>query len=581
MTNHAHSVVLLALASVLLTGTLAEDASRETERDRATSVGMFSAKAAPRERAVRDGRRTSLGIRFTSERAGTVTGIQFFRSARNVGPHRVKLWNREGVVMGRGVYRGDRTGWVTARLRKPVAISANTRYVASYVAPHGRYARTRRAAFPVRAYGLTAHRGVMRLGGGMPTRATRTNYFVDVVFAAGTVAPTPTPTVVQNPLPLPQIPWEGGPAYWSQFPKARQSGWDQPEFFPIAVFLGKPEHASRLHALGINTYMGAEHDGTDLTYVTSRGISVIAQQEEFTPAEVGGNPGVVGWFVSDECDMGYSGCTGSESEALAKQVEYVNRVRGFADGRFTQANFGNGILRTFWAPTTMDEHVQLMDAASADKYTYTSPHNWELVPTSPDWPQGAQVASAASYGWQVDQMKRFQDRDHLRPIWTFVETAMPFLDEPGARTITPAQLEGAVWSAIIHEARGVAFFQHNNNDVCGTYSLLDCGPDLQAKVTAMTAQIRELAPVLNTQSYVFDFANGTDTMLKATPSHVYVFAGIGLGETPGRKTFTVPPGVAGTSVTVVGEGREIAVVNGTFTDDFAAEYTHHVYRIAR
>jgi hypothetical protein len=32
----------------------------------------------------------------------------------------------------------------------------------------------------------------------------------------------------------------------------------------------------------------------------------------------------------------------------------------------------------------------------------------------------------------------------------------PFLTDSGARIITPDQIEGAVWSAIIHEARGLA-----------------------------------------------------------------------------------------------------------------------------
>lgn len=382
-------------------------------------------------------------------------------------------------------------------------------------------------------------------------------------------------------LPLARVAWEGGSDYWSQFPPAKRAGWDERSFFPISVFMGKPEHASSLADLGINTFLGAEHDGTSLTHITDLGMFVLAQQDEFTPAEVGDDPSVVGWLISDECEMGYSGCPDApESAKLAQQTKYVNKVRGYADGRFTQANFGNGILRTHWAPRTMPQHVRLMDVSSADKYTYTSPHIWGLVPHSPDWPKGAKVDTAAAYGWQVDQMRSFQDPQHLRPVWAFVETAMPNLTESGARTITPEQLEGAVWSAIIHEARGMIFFQHNNNGACGTYSLVDCGPGLRAKVTQVTGQIRGLATVLNSQSYVHDFANGTDTMLKAADGDAYIFAGIGLRQSPGDKTFALPPGVKGDSVTVVDEGRTLPVVHGKFTDTFASEHTHHVYRIS-
>ena len=104
----------------------------------------------------------------------------------------------------------------------------------------------------------------------------------------------------------------------------------------------------------------------------------------------------------------------------------------------------------------------------------------------------------------------------LRPAWAFVETAMPLLGEAGARTITPKQMEGAVWQAIIHEARGVAYFPQNN-DACGGYSILyvdsqtsTCLQQLQTrqnKLVAMHAKIRSLAPVINTQSYVWNFSD--------------------------------------------------------------------------
>lgn len=592
------STLLIGLASALvLTGLAITTPSSDVQAAGVSGVGIFSPRLKPQEASVRSRRPAAVGVQFASAAPGTVSAIRYFRSARNKGPHVVRLWGPGGRLLSQGRYDGRRTGWVTVRLAREVSIVAGRRYVASYVAPHGRYSRTRHslsATHPTTSHGLSAYAGVRGPRGGMPTRAGTANFFVDVVFEPAVTPPgTPPPSTTTPPTPsttptpgpggseldLPRVAWEGGSAYWSRFPKAHQSRWDSPTFFPISVFYGKPEHAAQLKALGINTYMGAEHDGTPLTAITNQGMFVLAQQEEFTPAEVGNNAGVVGWFISDECEMGYSGCPEDEQGSLAQQRRYVTKVDGYADGRFKEANFGNGVLRTWWAPQTMDDHVQLMDAASADKYTYTSPHVWDIVTDSPDWPKGAPVPRAASYGWQVDQMKRFQDRAHLRPIWAFVETAQPLLDESGARTITPDQLEGAVWSAIIHEARGVAFFQHNNNGSCGNYSLIDCGPALRAKVTALTAQIRTLAPVINSQSYAYDFENGTDTMLKTYDGAAYVFAGLGLLDPTGSKTFRLPPGVSGTSVTVVGENRTIPVVNGSFTDSFAAEYSHHVYRV--
>ena len=117
----------------------------------------------------------------------------------------------------------------------------------------------------------------------------------------------------------------------------------------------------------------------------------------------------------------------------------------------------------------------------------------------------------------------------------------------------------------------------NNNNTCGNYSLVDCGAALQAKVKAVDAQVKSLAPVINSQPYTWIFGPKLETSLKVKDGSAYIFA-MTDGST-GARTFTLPPGVTG-NVEVVGEGRTIAVANGTFTDSFASEFTHHIYRIA-
>lgn len=123
-------------------------------------------------------------------------------------------------------------------------------------------------------------------------------------------------------------------------------------------------------------------------------------------------------------------------------------------------------------------------------------------------------------------------------------------------------------------------------------------------VKAINAKVQSLAPVLNTQSYYnttytvngytyyrFTFNNGTDTMLKTYNGYAYIFAGLGMKannasatsgtvDATGTKTFTLPAGVTGTSVEVVGESRNISVSGGQFSDSFPQEYSYHVYKIA-
>lgn len=494
------------------------------------------------------------------------------------------------------------------KLNKPIVGIAPTATNGGYwmLASDGEIHRFGDAADHGRAHGASV--GIVRFAPGYGVLLKSGTFLLFPEPAPGpssstTTTSTPVTTTTSPPtgleLALPRVPWEGGPGYWANYPKANAAGWTNPNFFPVSVFFSKadPTHVASLKDAGINTYMAVEYEPElfPITNITNEGMFALPGQDAFSYEEVADNPGVVGWFVSDECEMGYGGCSGDQYQLLAQQQVFVNKVRGYNDGRFLHANFGNGILRTHWSTATMNQHVQMMDSASADKYTYTSPHVAGIIDgwhEAPDWPRGMPVARAYSYGWQADQMKRFQDPAHARPIWTFIETARPYLmDEVGGRTIDPDEMEGAVWSALIHEARGIAYFQHNDDGRCN-YSIVECA-DVHTKVKAVNEKVHALAPVLNTQSYYnatrtvngftyyhYTFANGTDTMLKTYGGHAYVFAGLGMGHATGSKTFLLPEGVGGTTVEVVGENRTLPVVGGQFTDSFAHEYTHHVYSVA-
>ncbi len=386
-----------------------------------------------------------------------------------------------------------------------------------------------------------------------------------------------TAGTASNTLDLPRIAWEGGPDFWRKFPKAAASGWTDPAFFPVGVFFGRPAHAKQLKALGINVFQAVEHNDP-LSVATAEGMFCIPQ-DEFTAIEIGDDPMVVGLLAYDECDMGL-GCGGGNTfESMASMRAQVNALRSRNDGRFVNANYSKGVLETFWARGTMSEFMSVVDCASVDNYAYTSPDTGVAVAASPHWPVGVPVARSATYGWLVDRMRAFQLSPGVQPNWLLVETAMPYLSDRDAATITPEQIEGACWSGIIHEARGIVFFQHNNDGVNGNYSLVDSPAERQERIRTILSGISAMAPVLNTQSYEWDFGGGTDTMLKAYDGGAYVFASIALGTEPGSRTFSLPASFSATALEVLGEERTIPISNSTFTDDFAFEYTHHTYRI--
>jgi hypothetical protein len=143
-----------------------------------------------------DPQAVEVGLKFRSDLDGYITGIRFYRGDNNGGTHVGHLWAADGTLLGTTVFGGETaTGWEQASFATPVAIRANTTYVASYFAPEGGYAfdggyfATAGAGDgPLHALadGADGANGVYLYGssGGFPTNSFGAgNYWVDVVFS--------------------------------------------------------------------------------------------------------------------------------------------------------------------------------------------------------------------------------------------------------------------------------------------------------------------------------------------------------------------------------------------------------------
>lgn len=138
----------------------------------------------------------TLGLKFQSDVAGSVTGIRFYKSVANTGSHTGTLWDASGNALGSVTFTGETaSGWQAALLSTPVTISANTTYVVSYTVAGGHYS-VNGGAFtsgldnsPLHALSdLSAGNGVFGYGSSptFPTNSyNASNYWVDVLFAAG------------------------------------------------------------------------------------------------------------------------------------------------------------------------------------------------------------------------------------------------------------------------------------------------------------------------------------------------------------------------------------------------------------
>jgi hypothetical protein len=86
---------------------------------------------------------TTVGVKFTSDVAGTISGIRFWKVSTNTGTHVGNLWTAGGTLLASATFTGESTsGWQQVNFSTPVSINANTTYVAGYFAPKGHYAAT-------------------------------------------------------------------------------------------------------------------------------------------------------------------------------------------------------------------------------------------------------------------------------------------------------------------------------------------------------------------------------------------------------------------------------------------------------
>jgi hypothetical protein len=137
-----------------------------------------------------------LGVKFKSDVAGTITGIRFYKASTNTGTHIGTLWSSNGTKLATATFTGETaSGWQQVNFATPVAISANTVYVASYHTNVGHYgfdeyyfatAGVDNPPLHALADGVSGGNGVYRYGSNsiFPNQSWHASHaWVDVVFS--------------------------------------------------------------------------------------------------------------------------------------------------------------------------------------------------------------------------------------------------------------------------------------------------------------------------------------------------------------------------------------------------------------
>jgi Domain of unknown function (DUF4082)/Bacterial Ig domain/Bacterial Ig-like domain (group 3)/Calx-beta domain/Cadherin-like domain/Purple acid Phosphatase, N-terminal domain len=166
-------------------------------------TGLWKPSSAPLVPSAADPNPVELGVKFTSDTDGFITGIRFYKGPANNSTHVGNLWTSTGSLLATAVFSGETaTGWQQVAFSNPVAITANTMYVASYHTNVGGYAADASYFSTTGVDSPPLHAPASAVSGGnglfgygatqFPTQTfNATNYWVDVVFAPSLDDTTP------------------------------------------------------------------------------------------------------------------------------------------------------------------------------------------------------------------------------------------------------------------------------------------------------------------------------------------------------------------------------------------------------
>nr|WP_280113395.1 DUF4082 domain-containing protein [Lutibaculum baratangense] len=140
-----------------------------------------------------DGVALELGVKFVASEAGAVTGIRYYKTEGDTGPHSATLWTSAGVALATTTTLANpvASGWQTFSFAAPISLVPGETYVASYhtqgiYSGSANYFTSAVTNGPLTApsSGASGGNGVYAVGASQfPTSTYQAgNYWVDVVF---------------------------------------------------------------------------------------------------------------------------------------------------------------------------------------------------------------------------------------------------------------------------------------------------------------------------------------------------------------------------------------------------------------
>jgi len=159
----------------------------------AQTESFWSASTVPANTTGDDSSSVELGLRFSANVAGNITGSRVYCAVNSGGTHTVHLWNASGASLATATLPAC-TGWTAVNFPTPVVITAGSTYTISYHTTEYPW-NTAFFTAAITDSNLTApaNAGVYAYGNSpsFPSSTWQSsNYWVDVLFTASTGTPT-------------------------------------------------------------------------------------------------------------------------------------------------------------------------------------------------------------------------------------------------------------------------------------------------------------------------------------------------------------------------------------------------------
>ena len=396
-------------------------------------------------------------------------------------------------------------------------------------------------------------------------------------------------------------------ALWTVVPALATSPYAQwtngpptdPNFFAIGVWYQNLQTSviNGYAAMHVNVYIYPDTmNATALTWIHNAGMYTVTLQDSFGLSQVN-NKTIIGWFnPPDEPDNAqWNATTQSYDPPIlpATIISQYNTLKANDPTRPVQLNLGQGVAWNYIGRGVRSQHPEDYPATTTFTWVNGQVYHQGYVAGSDiaafdiypmNEPNTASYASVfenlSIVGYGVSRLVSWSAPNH--PVWNYIETG-DIQTQDSSPGPTPAQVKAEVWLSLVHGSLGIMYFCHSwsGSTQISTHKLLD-DPVMNPAVTAINAQIRALAPALNsTTALAGTITTGTPThevsldfMTKHDNGSDYLFTVA--DQNSNGIAFFKDPAMAGVNATVdvLGENRTLSMVHGAFIDAFSASAVH-------